>query len=73
MKLLMESRRFEYIEMKCLAFKKWSGILIETDELEVHQVPLEKILKSEFFKIKSLRTKYSNENFNSSLFDATIR
>ena len=73
MKILMESKRFDHIDMRYLAFKNWSGIPIETKELEIHHVPFGKILRSGFIKANSLSIKYSNESFDDNLFNVNIR
>ncbi|KAE9547797.1 hypothetical protein FO519_008992 [Halicephalobus sp. NKZ332] len=72
LKSLIKSRKFDYIKMRYSAFINWSGTLIDTKELKLLYVPLEKILKSEFIKTNSLIARYPDEEFHDSLLTMNI-
>lgn len=63
-KLLMESRRFDYIEMGYPISSNLNDIRIDTKELECVSVSLEEILEAESIRTNSLLINYSDVEFN---------
>ncbi|KAE9550667.1 hypothetical protein FO519_006128 [Halicephalobus sp. NKZ332] len=71
-KSLVESKKFDYIQAGPLIFGDFNDVHIDTKELKIRGISLEKILKTEFIKTNSLIIGYSNEHFKESLITMDV-
>jgi len=66
-KQLLKSRKFDFVSLDYNLFKRLKDVLIDTEEIEVDQVSLKKILGCKFIKTKSLICKDFFDQFNNNL------
>ncbi|KAE9548245.1 hypothetical protein FO519_008538, partial [Halicephalobus sp. NKZ332] len=71
-KALVESRKFDQLNVSADVFMSMRDIHIDTEELEVDEVCLENILQFEYIKTKSLIISYQRVNFNYHLTNADV-
>ncbi|KAE9546923.1 hypothetical protein FO519_009865, partial [Halicephalobus sp. NKZ332] len=71
-KLLVNSRRFDYISITSFTAKDWNDVHIDTEELDFFGVSLEEILKAESIKANSLIIGPVDEDFIESLTTTDI-
>ena len=71
-KLLVQSRRFDYVKIDHFIFKSLEDIHIDTDRLELWGDFYDGILNAEFIRTNSLIIHYSEKDFNDNLITNDI-
>ncbi|KAE9547306.1 hypothetical protein FO519_009482 [Halicephalobus sp. NKZ332] len=72
-KLLIESRRFEFIEVDFGMSDDLNRIRIDTEKLEFHNASLRDILRMQSINVTSLCATYSYEGFDDSILTMNLR
>ena len=72
-KILVESRKFDYIDIRDPMFELWKDLLIDTKELEVYDISLTEILQTESIKTNSLIIDIEEDEFQDITLNISIR
>lgn len=66
-KQLLKSRKFEFVKIDYDLFRELKDVIIDTEEIESEQIPLNDILKCKFIKAKSWICKDFFDQFNTNV------